>query len=35
MNEFFAPSLIPWVLTILGSIGFFFFAIQALQLLKK
>jgi hypothetical protein len=35
MNEFFAPSLIPWVLTVLGGVGFLFFAFQALQLLKK
>jgi hypothetical protein len=35
MNEFFTPNSIPWVLTVLGAVGFFFFAFQALGLLKK
>jgi len=35
MNEFLTPNSIPWVLTVLGSLGFLFLAFQALGLLKK
>ncbi len=35
MNEFFTPNLIPWVLTVLGSLGFLFLGFQALRLLKQ
>ncbi len=35
MGEFWTPLLIEQSLTILGALGFFFFAFQALRFLEK
>jgi len=35
MDDFFKPSTIEPLLTLLGTVGFFFFAIQAYRQLEK
>lgn len=35
MGEFFTPRLVEPLLTVLGSLGFFFLAFQALRMLEK
>ncbi len=35
MSEILTPNLVAQILTVLGSVGFLFLAIQALRLLKQ
>lgn len=35
MGELFTPRLVEPVLTVLGSVGFFFLAFQALKMLER